>query len=286
MRNIFMRYPGGLAKAVTFSYDDGVEQDKRLSDLFYRYGLKATFNHNGRRLGPEAFTPEELEEYIFSRGHELAVHGEMHRPTGNLRPIDGIREVLNCRLELEEKSGRIIRGFAYPATGIRLMGNLGSYGAVKQYLTELDIAYARTLGEDNNSFMLPADFHAWMPTAHHKNPKLLEYIDEFLALDLAFGHIYHPRRMPRLLYIWGHSYEFDTDQSWDYMEEVCRRLAGRDDLYYATNIEICEYTEAYLRLVFSADSRRVKNPTATDIFIDVDGRAFCIKAGETVVIEE
>lgn len=41
-----MRYPGGKAKAVTFSYDDGVIQDRRLAELFDKYGLKGTFNFN------------------------------------------------------------------------------------------------------------------------------------------------------------------------------------------------------------------------------------------------
>ena len=34
MRYVFRRYPGGKAKAVTFSYDDGVVQDKRLAEIF------------------------------------------------------------------------------------------------------------------------------------------------------------------------------------------------------------------------------------------------------------
>lgn len=34
----------GKRKAVTFSYDDGVEQDKRLVELFARYQVKGTFN--------------------------------------------------------------------------------------------------------------------------------------------------------------------------------------------------------------------------------------------------
>ena len=76
--------------------------------------------------------------------------------------------------ELEEKCGRIIRGMAYPDTGIVLMRNFGDYQAIKNYLTELDIAYARTLGSDNDSFLIPEDFHAWMPSAHHTNPKLME----------------------------------------------------------------------------------------------------------------
>ena len=41
----------GKMKAITFSYDDGVTQDKRLVDIFNKYGLKATFNINSELLG-------------------------------------------------------------------------------------------------------------------------------------------------------------------------------------------------------------------------------------------
>ena len=51
MRSVFMRYPGGRAKAVTFSYDDGVTQDIRLIELFDKYNLKCTFNLNSGLAG-------------------------------------------------------------------------------------------------------------------------------------------------------------------------------------------------------------------------------------------
>lgn len=34
----FLRFPGGKAKALTFSYDDGVEQDIRLIEIFRKHG--------------------------------------------------------------------------------------------------------------------------------------------------------------------------------------------------------------------------------------------------------
>ena len=34
----------GKRKALTFSYDDGVQEDKRLVALLNRYGMKGTFN--------------------------------------------------------------------------------------------------------------------------------------------------------------------------------------------------------------------------------------------------
>ena len=282
MRSVFMRYPDGKAKAVTFSYDDGVQQDKRLAELFDQYGLKATFNHNCEYMRKVNFTKEELEEYFLSKGHEIAVHGANHRANGNMRPIEGIRDVLDCRMELEEKCDRIIRGMAYPDSGITRMGNFGSYEAIKQYLTELDIAYARTLGSDNDSFMLPSDFHAWMPTAHHNNPSIMEYIDRFLSLDVAAEN--HTKRYPRLFYIWGHSYEFDRNDNWDHIEAICQRLSRREDIWYATNIEICDYVEAYKRLVYSADGYKVYNPSVTDVWLNVDGITYKIPSGETLRI--
>ena len=283
MRSIFMRYPEGKAKAVTFSYDDGAPQDQRLAELFNKYNMKGTFNFNCDLMREDNFTKEQIREYFLSKGHEIAIHGANHRANGNLRPIEGIRDVLDCRLALEAKCDRIIRGMAYPDSGITQMGNFGTYEMVKQYLIELDIAYARTLGGDNNTFMLPADFHAWMPTAHHNNPQIMAFIDEFLKLDIS-TKAYHARRVPRLLYIWGHSFEFDLNDNWEHMEEICEKLSNNDEIWYATNIEIYDYVEAYKSLKYSADGHRIYNPTLFTLWLDVDGTLYSVKSGETICI--
>jgi len=286
MRTVFMRYPEGKAKAVTFSYDDGIQSDRRLAAIFDKYGMKGTFNFccDGV-MKPPYFSKEEMEEIFFSKGHEIAVHGAFHRANGNTRPIEGIKDVLDCRLFLEEKCDRIIRGMAYPDTGITRMGNFGSYEGIKQYLTELDIAYARTLGGDNNSFDLPLDFHAWMPTAHHDNPKIMEYIDEFLTLDTSTA-VYHAKRTPKLFYIWGHSYEFDRKNNWEHIEEICQKLSGSDEIWYATNIEIYDYVEAYKSLKYSADGYIIFNPSLVTVWLDVDGKLYSVNPGETIRIEK
>ena len=283
MRSVFLRFPGGKAKALTFSYDDGVVQDKRLAELFDSYGMKATFNMNSEKFRKFNFTKEEMHEYFLDKGHEIAVHGAFHRANGNNRPIEGIRDVLDCRLELEEKCDRIIRGMAYPDTGITQMGNFGNYENIKRYLTDLDIAYARTLKGDNDSFALPEDFHAWMPSAHHDNANLMDYIDKFVNMDMSTNR-YHARRTPKLLYIWGHSYEFDKKDNWDRIEEICRRLANNDEIWYATNIEIYDYIEGYKRLVYSADGYKVYNPNLFTIWFDADGVLYSVKSGETLQI--
>ncbi len=282
MNYIFMRYPGGKPKALTFSYDDGSVQDKRLAELFDKYGMKATFNFVSERM-KDSFTKEQIKEYFLSKGHEIAVHGAFHRANGNIRPIEGIIDVLDCRLELEAKCDSIIRGMAYPDTGITLMGSFGTYEMIKQYLTQLDIAYARTTDGDNNSFMLPEDFHAWVPTAHHDNPQIMEFVDQFLKLDIS-TKVYHSRRASRLMYIWGHSSEFDDNGNWEHIEEICKKLANNDEIWYATNIEIYDYVQAYKSLRYSADGHRVYNPTLFTIWLDVDGKLYSVNSGETICI--
>ena len=47
MNLFFDRFPGGKHKAVTFSYDDGCENDARLVALLNQYGMKGTFHLNG-----------------------------------------------------------------------------------------------------------------------------------------------------------------------------------------------------------------------------------------------
>ena len=144
----FLRFPGGKPKAVTLSYDDGSRADLRFSDIITEKGMKCTFNLcSFKRIN--RLTKEEVKEYFLDRGHEIAVHCANHRAPGTLRSVEGIREVLDCRLELEETFDTIIRGMAYPDSGITQMGSFTTYERIKNYLIELDIAYARTLGGYN-----------------------------------------------------------------------------------------------------------------------------------------
>ncbi len=286
MRYRFLRFPEGKTKAVTFSYDDAARADIKLSEIITSYGIKGTFNINSTWMGQSSedrhLTPEEIEKYILNQGHEVAVHGAQHIASGNARLLDGIRDVLDCRLKLEETFQRMIRGMAYPDSGIRRMNNGATYEEIRHYLKELEIAYARTLGGDNNKFELPTDWYAWMPTAHHGNPKALEWADEFVKLDV--NNAYLSSRMPRLFYLWGHSHEYERDQNWELLEILCDKLAYHSDIWYATNMEIYDYVTAYRSLIFSADNTMVYNPTLHCIWFDIDGELYKISSGETIAL--
>ncbi len=284
MRYRFLRFPGGLSKAVTLSYDDGCKDDIRFSETICAHGLKCTFNINSgfiaEKEGDWHLTREQIKKYLIDTGNEIAVHGKYHRALGKVTPVDGIRDVLECRTELENDFGMIIRGMAYPDSGITRFENGAEYGNIKRYLTDLGIVYSRTLGGDNDSFALPTDWHAWMPTAHHTKPELFGYIDKFLNEPMSS---YEAAQTPRLFYLWGHSFEFENNKNWDLLDKICSALSNKPDVWYATNIEIYDYVSAYRSLVFSADGSIVYNPTLLDIWFTEDGKPYIIKSGETLI---
>lgn len=287
MKYLNLRFPGGRQKAVTLSYDDGCRHDIRLAKTLDSYGIKCTFNISSSFIkendGEYYLSEKEIRENILEKGHEIAVHGKQHRAPGRQRPIEGIKDVLQCRLELEKRFGIIVRGMAYPDTGVTYVTGNQTYDDIRRYLVDLDIVYARSLGGDNSRFLLPSDWLCWMPTAHHINPELMNYIDKFNAVDESG---YASKQSPALFYLWGHSFEFDRSNNWDLLDGICQKLSGKSDVWYATNMEIYDYVKAFDSLVFSADGYTVYNPTVKDVWIKADtADTVCIKSGETVRLD-
>lgn len=283
MRYMFMRFPEWRSKAVTFSYDDGAKSDVRLAQILSKNGLKGTFNINSAWQTEWHSTDAEMKSELLDRGHEIAVHGKIHRAPSFARSIDTIRDVLDCREELEDRFGRIIRGYAYPDSGITRFINGIEYSTIKNQLAAMGIAYARSLAGDNNNFLIPNDPHNWIPTAHHNNPSLNAWVDEFISMDVDSQ--YAGSRFPRLLYIWGHSSEFDRDDNWSLIEGIAEKLGKATDVWAATNIEFIEYLNAFRSLITSAKGDRVYNPTLKTIYFVADGKSFCIKPGEEILLE-
>ena len=59
-------------------------------------------------------------------------------------------------------------------------------------------------------------------------------------------------------------------------------MGGRDDIWYATNIEIVDYVNACRAIRTSADGQTLHNPTCIDVWADINGKRVVIRAGETV----
>lgn len=219
----------GKRKAVTFSYDDGVEQDRRLAELLNRYGLKATFNLNSGIM--TAASSWEDSGVTIRRmnaaglpklyaGHEIAGHMLTHANPTELDDETLYNEILLDKRYLEQLFSQEVVGMAYP---------YGSFDdRIVRIARDCGMRYARTVWS-SDSTSVPTDLLRLRPTAHHNAETLFARIDAFLA-DASDE--------PQLLYIWGHSYEFDVNGNWGRMEELCRRVAGHSDIFYGTNAEV------------------------------------------------
>ena len=131
---IYISFPEGKAKALTMSYDDGKLQDERLVSIFNKYGIRGTFNLNYGMMDKAGLVPPRIpKDRICSlyKGHEIATHTMTH-PTIARCPMTAVaREILEDRSGLEQITGTIIRGHAYPN---------GSYNEeIKQLFRQLGI---------------------------------------------------------------------------------------------------------------------------------------------------
>lgn len=268
VNRVYACYPGGKHKALTLSYDDGRKSDRRLVEIFNRNGIRGTFNLNsGLWFRDDRIDPAEIPTLY--RGHEVACHTVTH-PTIARCPLPEVaREVLDDREWLEGMTGAPVRGLAYPN---------GSVSAdIEKLLPACGIRYARVVGS-SDSFALPENPYRWQATCHH-NHRLMELGREFLDL--------HKRQYLYLMYVWGHSYEFDDRDNWGLIEDFCEMMGGKDDIWYCTNIEFMDALDDFARLQFSADNRFVYNPNARDCWITVnDGEPVRIAGGERKTLGE
>ena len=227
-----------LNKAITFSYDDGVLQDKRLIEIFNKYGLKATFNINSELLGLDGALvrdgvnvnhtknkPEDVK-YIYD-GHEVAVHTLTHpNLTGIADDNEVIRQVEQDRLNLSQLCGYEVLGMAYPCGGVNCNDRVADI--IKN---NTPIKYARTI-DTTKSFDRYPDLYQYKGTVHHHAEwnEMLRLGEEFIELKTD---------TPKVFYIWGHAYEFDIyPERWEIFEEFCKMISGKDDIFYGTNLEV------------------------------------------------
>ncbi len=108
-----------------------------------------------------------------------------------------------------------------------------------------------------------------LPSQH----ELAQKTDAFLALP--------PRGRMHLLHVWGHAYEFPSDDNWAVIEQFCDRVAQEHhSIWFATNIEIVDYLNAVKSLRTTANGDIVENHSSVAVWISTDEKSYVIQPGE------
>ena len=266
-----LRFPDFKFKAFTMSYDDGTLTDKRLIEIMVKNGIVGTFNLCSDRFKTGAFPNEEdIKEVYLANGMEVAVHGERHCSLAAIDKAVALSDVLLCRRDLERVTGKIIKGMAY------------ANGSINDDVIEMvrlsGIEWARNSGS-TESLTLPQNLLNFSATAHHNNGKLFDLVDKLLDEPISG---YYWSRGPRLMIVWGHSIEFNRNDNWERAEQLCEKVGGREDVWYATLGDIFDYVLDFKKLRFSADGTLIHNPTARTLYMYDFGKNIKLEPGETV----
>ncbi len=271
MPRMTFSWPEGKAGAFTTSWDDGTIHDRRLVGILNQHGVKGTFNLNSAFLGysaersgwKEYVRPDEIAALY--AGHEVACHAT-HHPHLHREPDEQIlSQILEDRRRLEQLVGYPVRGMALPFVGT--VDN-----RVHARIVQAGIRYLRWITKEP-SLAAPGDFLRWEVAGHYDS--FDEHWEKFCQ-----------HRMPdKLLYLWGHSYEFDTNNTWSVLEKLAATAGAREDLWHATNGEIFDYVSAWRSLECSVDGTIVRNRSCATLWHQVDGELRTLEPGQTIRLE-
>ncbi len=242
-------------KYFTMSFDDGIEQDKKIIQILKQYDIKCTFNLNAgltgtkNRVGrigdigflnyPEGSTgfktwfknndqhriPADEIAQVYE-GFEIACHGYQHEALAVIKPAQMEESIRKDIEALSKLTGYPIVGHAYPGGS--------SSDKVAACLKKYGVIYAREVWW-TNSFSFPENPLRYRATSMVHDKKLFDLADRFIAAE--------PQADDLLFYIWGHGYELDFGSehcSWKRFEQFCEKIAGHKDIVYCTNKQAFE----------------------------------------------
>ena len=234
-------------KYFCWSFDDGLEQDKKIIRILKTYEMGATFHLNSGLFGDKTYEgrignlgfietpaakydparfhllpavphfriPEDELKDVYE-GFEIASHTRTHVNLAKCDEATRRREIQEDLAALSSIFGQKVTGFAYPyGTGA---------GQCHNVLKQAGVLYARTVGSDQ-SYHFPKDPLAMPMTSWHISSKAFDRIDQFLQMK--------PEEDDLFFLMFAHGYEFDfgtKESNWEKFERICERVSGKEDV--------------------------------------------------------
>lgn len=230
-----------------WSFDDGLEQDKKIIEILREYGLGATFHLNSGLFGDKTYEgrignlgmtekpasnfnpaarhllpyvphfriPEDEVVQVYE-GFEIASHTCHHVNLAKCSETERRREIAEDVKALSEKLGQTVTGFAFPyGVGARQS---------REALKNAGVKYAR-LATSKPGFRFPEDPLAMPLSCWHISSKTFERLDAFFNVDAGNEDAFF------LMFAHGYEFDFGTKESnWDKFRRICEIVARHDDV--------------------------------------------------------
>jgi|SRR5215472_11024963 len=218
---------------ITTSWDDGHPLDLRVADLLHKYGLPATFYIPLDNELP-VLTPLQVRE--LSADFEVGAHTVHHSDL--LKVPEGVarREIMDCKIELEQICGRPCTAFCFPKGHFRRehvsMAREAGYRSVRTVeLMSMEMPHVQ-----NGVAILPTTIQA-IPAAFSqvarnslKRLRPVNFIHYLFFrksdwVATAEAVLEHVLNRGGVFHLWGHSWEVERTDQWENLERILSILA-------------------------------------------------------------
>jgi len=227
------KYPGNAACAVTTSWDDNDSHNLEILEILNSVEMKGTFYISPGKSRDIGLTDSQLQ--TLAATNEIGSHTWSHV---NVRRCDVNTlktELKDSKEYIEKITGSHVHGIAYP---------WGEYSPkAERMVREHGYLFARTVEEGTLKFPPPNPYTWGVSVQALPRPRLLSRRAHIyfrnLASDwreLAKRLFNRALRTESVWHLFGHAWEIvDRPCLKEDLQEILRKVAGREDVWYATN---------------------------------------------------
>ena len=255
-------YPEYAMKAATFNINDGNSTDAAVINLMNTYGVSATFALDGTETNSSIYSGDNIEVANHTTHIEMYLTESYTDDEGNPVTAPTYDE---CVASIETAESDISSTYGVTPTGLVwpyfAPEERDFFSTLKTYAADNGYEYIRD-SQVTDSFDLPTDWQDWGITGWVQaanTDALLAKADEFAALNPSSVKIFS---------VAGNGEDMTESQLTSFYTSLFGKISG-DDIWKATNIEICSYLKASDELVITKES--IYNPTDTTLYMLVNG---------------
>ena len=233
-------------KYFAWSFDDGLEQDKKIIEILREFGLGATFHLNSGlfgdktyegRIGNLGMTEMPAEQYEAKAPRLLPYVPHFRIPVDEVKQVyEGFEiashtchhvNLIKCsekerQAEIGEDVKALSALFGQPVTGFAYPYGVGAKQS-RAALQAAGVQYARA-ARSAGGFQFPDDPLQMPLSCWHVSAKTFERLDSFFRLEAEEDLFF-------LMFAHGYEFDFGTKESnWDKFRRICEAVASHSDV--------------------------------------------------------
>ena len=262
IKSYMITYPSFGTKAVTFNINDAQATDAAVIDLMHQYGINATFGLTDATENYEIYNHEDFEIANHTTHIEMYLDEEYVDDNGNtVTPPtyeDCVASIEAAETAITEGSGTTPSGLVWPYMAPE---EREIFNKLKLYAGTSNYEYIRD-SQVTGSYELPADWNDWGISAwvqKDNTESIMTLVDKYKNLNT---------NLFKILSIAGNGSDMTEAELLAFYEDLFKAVAD-EEIWKATNVELCEYIKATNKLEITKDY--IYNPTDVTLYMIVNG---------------